>query len=354
MKVSCFLPSDGICNRPKDNPDDRAAATAQRLVDDFGVKIIKVAVGNVDCAEVNGAIPLGPCYESSNPKDLNLNDIVGTKLINGTIEIDNNVQGTTFPATVPEFTAGLKQQDFDWTGNLGPGTYDVYATTFGQNANSYLPQSVTDEEIALFSVVDQTPPQISCPGNIEVASTKASCQEVVTYSIQSDDNCPSSTLVQTAVSVQNLSGVPSLNQSLTHSVSFAANRGIQVVPHLTKAQQAILSKSQTRVGTLLHAALMLPFLVHPLPPRLHLPQAAQLPVQQQVLLRFPQQAPLLHHQAAQLHFQPPAQLAHQPQAQLQPLQPFKRLRLNLQQAVQQLPQPVHMEGQLVPIPFKLQ
>jgi len=197
-QITLIFLSDGICNRPKDNPDDRAAATAQRLVDDFGVKIIKVAVGNVDCAEVNGAIPLGPCYESSNPKDLNLNDIVGTKLINGTIEIDNNVQGTTFPATVPEFTAGLKQQDFDWTGNLGPGTYDVYATTFGQNANSYLPQSVTDEEIALFSVVDQTLPQISCPGNIEVASTKASCQEVVTYSIQSDDNCPSSTLVQTA------------------------------------------------------------------------------------------------------------------------------------------------------------
>eukprot|EP00522_Entomoneis_paludosa_P012937 CAMPEP_0172444996 /NCGR_PEP_ID=MMETSP1065-20121228/4992_1 /TAXON_ID=265537 /ORGANISM="Amphiprora paludosa, Strain CCMP125" /LENGTH=281 /DNA_ID=CAMNT_0013195779 /DNA_START=276 /DNA_END=1121 /DNA_ORIENTATION=+ len=201
-QVTIVFLSDGICNEPTPNPLQKAENKARQLVNKYDANFIKVAVGDVTCDTVNLAVPetLGPCYESSNPADLNLNEIVGTKLISGTIEIDGDDQETIFPVTNPEFTADVKNETYVWSGLLGLGSYDVHATVIGQDAQSATPSSVTDTEISLFTVVDLTPPSITCPDNIDITSDNGSCDVVVTYNVVSNDNCPSQT-VQLQVSL---------------------------------------------------------------------------------------------------------------------------------------------------------
>ncbi len=196
-QVIVFFLSDGLCNRPppRSFANTVANSSATRLIEEFDAELVKIVVGNVDCSQVSTSVPPGLCFEETNPANLNLTDILGTKLISGTITVAQNggvqigsPQTTVFPDS--NYTIGVKQDYFDWMGTLGLGTYDVNASAAGADAETNVPKQVDDIEVALFEVVDRTPPKITCPADIDVVSDNSDCTAVVHYHVTSNDNCP--------------------------------------------------------------------------------------------------------------------------------------------------------------------
>jgi len=195
--VSLIFMGDGQCNRPA-NAEAEATRTGTELIENYNTSIISVAVGQVTCALLD-PIPSTQCYETENPSDLPLEEIIGTKLISGTIQVESQdgifdvSQETVFPDS--NFSTDLKNETFDWNDMVMVGTYDVFATVVGQDASHPVESTVTDEELAFFQVVDDSPPTITCPDDIEITvDAPPGCDAPHIFTVASHDNCPSNTV----------------------------------------------------------------------------------------------------------------------------------------------------------------
>jgi HYR domain/von Willebrand factor type A domain len=183
--VTVIFLGDGECNTG-------SIANPHPLISTYSANIISVAaLGTVECTAFS-EIP-GDCIKSEDP------EIVGTALIEGKIEINGDTQTTDFGFDGTTYTAGDKTQPFSWTGSLSLGTYDMYATVRGDDVLSQPSLEVTDEEQALFSVVDEIDPLITCPADVNVNTDSGLCTANVVYTTPvGTDNCPSSNTVLTS------------------------------------------------------------------------------------------------------------------------------------------------------------
>lgn len=225
--IIVIFAGDGICNRPTSDPDPTNDANALGIL---GVIVDVVAIGGVGCNDEDlGSIPQDPgtCTEVAEIGDYEITTIIGTKLTDVEYKLDTSAYVSLAGALILP-ADGPTSKDFAATLlDVGLLEHTVCAKASGRaelDDDAVLDTEV--EECVTFTVVDSTPPVITCPTAITANNDPGECSAVVVYAVTATDNCPDVGMPTQTAGLPSGSAFPVGTTSNTWSVSDDAGNSV--------------------------------------------------------------------------------------------------------------------------------